>query len=134
MGIGLFGLGAAALAVDGTDVWIASTEPLLGRDGLTRVSDDLESWEVVPARAVGGVPDRGIGAILMHEGVLWAAGETGLRRRDPSGNWSSVAAGSYDRGDMLLSLAFGEPVIDGDRKSTRLNSSHWITSRMPSSA
>ena len=23
---------------------------------------------------------------------------------------------------------------DGDRKSTRLNSSHWITSRMPSSA
>ena len=112
--IGLFGLGAAALAVDGTDVWIASTEPLFGRYGLTRVSDDLETWEVAPARAIGGVPDRGIRALLMHEGVLWTAGETGLRRKDPSGNWSAVAAGSYDRGDMLLSLAFGEPMIDGD--------------------
>ena len=28
----------------------------------------------------------------------------------------------------------GQLHADGDRKSTRLNSSHWITSRMPSSA
>ena len=27
-----------------------------------------------------------------------------------------------------------QAIIAGDRKSTRLNSSHWITSRMPSSA
>jgi hypothetical protein len=114
VGIGLFGLGAAALAVDGTGVWIASMEPLLGRYGVTRVSDDLENWEVVPARTIGGVPDRGVRALLMHEGVLWTAGVTGLRRRDPSGNWSLVAPGTYDRGDALLSLAFGEPVVDGD--------------------
>ena len=32
-------------------------------------------------------------------------------------------------------VQFDELVLgDGDRKSTRLNSSHWITSRMPSSA
>ena len=45
---------------------------------------------------------------------------------------------------VIIGVAFGAivsslvadiimPVI-GDRKSTRLNSSHWITSRMPSSA
>ena len=114
VGIGLFGLGASALAIDGTDVWIAPAAPLLGRYGVTRVSDDLEDWEVVVARSMSGVPDRGIRALLMYEGTLWAAGERGLQRRDPSGNWSFVAAGSYDRGDMLLALAFGEPVSDGD--------------------
>jgi ligand-binding sensor domain-containing protein len=114
IGIGLFGLGAAAVAVDGTDVWIASTEPILGRYGITGVSDDLETWEVIPARTAGGAPDRGIRALLVDEGTLWAAGEFGLRRRDRSGNWTSVAPGAYDRGEMLLTLAFGAPVIDGE--------------------
>ncbi len=113
VGVGLYGLGAAALAIDGTDVWIAASEPLLGRYGVTRVSDDLEQWEVVSARSRSGVPDRGVRALLMHDGALWAAGERGLQRRDPSGNWSPVVSGAYDRGDMLLSLAFGEPETEG---------------------
>ena len=33
-----------------------------------------------------------------------------------------------------IRIAFGLPMIDVDRKSTRLNSSHEIPSRMPSSA
>ena len=31
-------------------------------------------------------------------------------------------------------VGMGRLVGDGDRKSTRLNSSHWLQSRMPSSA
>ena len=112
VGVGLLGLGASALAIDGTDIWIAAGEPILGRYGVTRVSDDLDEWEVVGAWSMSGVPDMGIRALLMYEGVLWAAGERGLQRRDPAGIWSRVAAGAYDRGDMLLALAFGEPVTE----------------------
>ena len=36
--------------------------------------------------------------------------------------------------DQLLQLSPGNPDYAGDRKSTRLNSSHCVTSRMPSSA
>ena len=38
---------------------------------------------------------------------------------------------------LAAALAYAqvhEPGLEADRKSTRLNSSHWITSRMPSSA
>ena len=36
---------------------------------------------------------------------------------------------------FLADVMNGTPsIVVGDRKSTRLNSSHWITSRMPSSA
>ena len=44
------------------------------------------------------------------------------------------------RRELLAELRAGRPVIerlktrDGDRKSTRLNSSHHVVSRMPSSA
>ena len=43
-----------------------------------------------------------------------------------------TAAGEYrtPRGELLISV----PTIMGDRKSTRLNSSHEFVSRMPSSA
>ncbi len=114
VGVGLFGLGASALAIDGTDVWIAPGEPILGRYGITRVSDDLEGWEVAAARSMSGVPDIGVRVLLVHEGAVWAAGARGVQRRDPSGSWSPVAPGAYDRGDMLIALAFGEPVSEGD--------------------
>jgi hypothetical protein len=35
---------------------------------------------------------------------------------------------------LLLRAGLSEHGLARDRKSTRLNSSHWITSRMPSSA
>ena len=38
----------------------------------------------------------------------------------------NFARGELEKGDEMIRQA--------DRKSTRLNSSHWITSRMPSSA
>ena len=36
--------------------------------------------------------------------------------------------------EQAVTNVFSEPMVDEDRKSTRLNSSHPTTSRMPSSA
>ena len=59
--------------------------------------------------------------------------------------WPDLRRGAYDSGPWLLRRAAeeglpvpvhpgGEPIADQDRKSTRLNSSHNVASRMPSSA
>ena len=45
---------------------------------------------------------------------------------------SKLVADVRERGDVLLTRA--QAAVDGDRKSTRLNSSHRSLSRMPSSA
>ena len=45
-----------------------------------------------------------------------------------------AGAGSFGAEFALLLLAFSLFYTGGDRKSTRLNSSHVTTSRMPSSA
>jgi hypothetical protein len=42
--------------------------------------------------------------------------------------WAAVQETRRQRGDVLVAE------VDGDRKSTRLNSSHLSVSRMPSSA
>ena len=56
---------------------------------------------------------------------------------------SAYIAGTYGRFDAVMLKGEGahyegpdgKRYIDfGDRKSTRLNSSHWLQSRMPSSA
>ena len=52
--------------------------------------------------------------------AVWAAGESG-------------AAPILD-GLRAAAKAYGVPIVGGDRKSTRLNSSHTSVSRMPSSA
>lgn len=113
--VGLLGFGASAIAAAGDDVWIAPLEPAAGRYGLTRVSDDLERWDVVRASSASGAPYRGVRALLVHDGFLWAAGELGLQRRDPSGSWSAISPGGYDRGEVLLAMAFGESDSEGDR-------------------
>ena len=40
----------------------------------------------------------------------------------------------FDSADFYLASVEDEKKLDRDRKSTRLNSSHWNKSRMPSSA
>ena len=47
---------------------------------------------------------------------------------------SGGSAGVRDLGLIESALARAEAAFGGDRKSTRLNSSHWNKSRMPSSA
>ena len=52
------------------------------------------------------------------------------------GGWDGTARGTGEaltKSGMLKSASF-ENMSGGDRKSTRLNSSHWLQSRMPSSA
>jgi hypothetical protein len=115
VGVGLLGEGASALAADENGVWIAARQPRLGRYGVTRVTDDLEEWEVFDARALPGVPDRGIGALTASDGQLWVVGERGVSRRAADGRWSRIAAGYYDRGDRLLAIAIGQPGADGRR-------------------
>ena len=47
----------------------------------------------------------------------------------------AVGFGQHGRADSRgQHVAGGERVVRGDRKSTRLNSSHWNKYRMPSSA
>ena len=45
---------------------------------------------------------------------------------------SELKAAARKRGEDIIDFGMGNP--DGDRKSTRLNSSHLKLSRMPSSA
>ena len=61
-------------------------------------------------------------------------------------NDQGQASAKYDAPETLFGREYNEDLVhqivvayqanarQGDRKSTRLNSSHWITSRMPSSA
>ena len=51
------------------------------------------------------------------------------RRQDISEKYLEAIVATLSKNDFLISLR-GK----GDRKSTRLNSSHWNKSRMPSSA
>ena len=65
-------------------------------------------------------------AILRDQGVTWE----GLRTRSREENLFSAA--SPARAEMTCNTV--EARMQTDRKSTRLNSSHPLSSRMPSSA
>ncbi len=115
VGVGLLGQGASALASDGDAIWIAAADPLVGRYGVTRVSAEMENWEVFDARSSPGIPDRGIGAMTVVDGQLWVVGERGVSRHGPDGRWSRIAADYYNRGDRLRAIAIGRPGPDGRR-------------------
>src|SRR3546814_2419547 len=82
------------------------------------------------------------GRVLLHEaGFSLAAGEVVILA-GPSGSGKStlvnLLSGAIDAGDEGWRIAghvhYAGTRIDLDRKSTRLNSSHYCASRMPSSA
>ena len=60
---------------------------------------------------------------VINADVARAAKAEGLKYPPDPGSWETSTIG----GNVATNAG-------GDRKSTRLNSSHWITSRMPSSA
>jgi hypothetical protein len=115
VGVGLLGAGASALAGDGEGIWIAPVEPLFGRYGITRVSQELDRWEISDHRASPIAPDRGVRAMAIVDGRLWAAGDRGVTRRETDGSWTRIAAGHFDRGDVLQAIAVSEPRQDGRR-------------------
>ena len=74
---------------------------------------------------LGGIPQDIIALIarLSVGAVFWQSGQTKLE------GWHVSSDAVY-----LFQTEYKLPIIDPDRKSTRLNSSHLKLSRMPSSA
>ena len=68
-------------------------------------------------------------SILFNEGALEPFKPSrGLRQGDPISPYLFILCMEF------LGHLIEEKCVNGDRKSTRLNSSHVVTSRMPSSA
>ncbi len=123
--VGLWGRGASALALEGDALWIAPSVPEAERYGLTRVGPDLDDWRIETAAGARGAPDLGVRALLERDGALWAAGERGLARRSPEGDWTIVAR-DPGVGIPVLCLAAGEDAegealwLGGERGVVRL--------------
>ena len=67
-------------------------------------------------------------------GPLDRVGDEGIFRLPDAGYFSSIRSLGGFAGRAVVERSLGQLVTDGDRKSTRLNSSHVSESRMPSSA
>ena len=80
----------------------------------------------IRVNAVGAAASQ-VAETLLLQVTTVAAGVTSTTNQSPT-------AGSVNVGFILPSLSFNLPAGALDRKSTRLNSSHSIASRMPSSA
>ena len=93
---------------------------------------------LVPGRVRGGRMLLYLGTIAVFYlivGVLFLTGLVNVV--DAAGDFLSSTPGRVTRlvvGGALLATAIVMPTGSRDRKSTRLNSSHLDTSRMPSSA
>ena len=108
---------------------------LHGRDALC--NDDLGgAGDLLPE----GLADLGIGGGIHGAGAVVQDQHLGLaQQRAGNGQALLLAAGHVgaallDPGIVLVGEALDELIGAGDRKSTRLNSSHPLSSRMPSSA
>ena len=116
-----------AIIMDGNGRWAE-------RRGLPRAAGHREGIEAV-RRAVEAAPDLGIGAL-----TLFAFSADNWRRPPLEVEVLMLLLRTYLRRDLarLVDNGVRLKVIGRrdrlDRKSTRLNSSHAITSRMPSSA
>ena len=105
------------------------------------LNDEIIACGIAPTRpvlsgtatsiATGGPVPRGADAIVMVEHTQPAGSRAiEIRRAASPGQFVSYAGSDIARGEALLRAG----TIIGDRKSTRLNSSHLAVSRMPSSA
>ena len=95
-----------------------------------------------------GIDENGLGARLgplLVTAVLAEVTDSGARtltrlpkrvRKDLDDSKRVVSFGDHDLGEAWARAVCPDASTPSglDRKSTRLNSSHWITSRMPSSA
>ena len=93
---------------------------------LDDVANDLESWHGAPASELQQAWDQ------PTETVATPQGNT-LRYEVQGGSVSRAAVHGIDRTKKFCEVT-SKADAQGDRKSTRLNSSHIPLSRMPSSA
>src|SRR3546814_8149036 len=106
-----------------SDLTAAFTLPILHR--LMQFANTSASPARHPVRALILTPTREL-ADQVADSVTTYAKFTPLR--------STVVFGGVDIGPQRDALRRGCEVLIADRKSTRLNSSHYCASRMPSSA
>ena len=105
--------------------------------GVLAADSPLLSFEMMELFRAAGVPRLVAG--YLGEPPLWTVQKTTLRKAEPTvgGAWHQDGAFMGDVRSLNLWLALsrcGDESPGLDRKSTRLNSSHVVTSRMPSSA
>ena len=100
---------------------------LVGRKaGMTRVFTD--AGETVPVTVIEVLPNR-VTQVKTPEKDGYRAVQVTYGARRPQ-LYSKAVNGHYARANV----APGRALVELDRKSTRLNSSHEFVSRMPSSA
>ena len=87
--------------------------------------------------ALGEPAEGPMGSGVEQAALAVAASTTWVAiRASPSAWLAAPGLVALEEGAAAVSVALGvaTEVVMEDRKSTRLNSSHWIASRMPSSA
>jgi len=106
---GPLGAGAAAIAAGSNGVWVAPREPALGRYGITRFSEDLQSWSTWAADSSRAVPGPVATALVQAGDNLWAGGTEGLFLfHGESGQWTQAAANELPSRVVLSLAAAGE--------------------------
>jgi regulator of sigma E protease len=130
---------------------LAEQAGLRSGDWVRALSTDESNWREV--LSLGDLHGQLAQAALLHQPVLLEVTDNrGTRRRQLRLDLSQLRGAELNdaaRQQIGLGGVYAEPVVDGvvaggpadvaglkmgDRKSTRLNSSHRLTSRMPSSA
>ena len=136
---------AAGLSADGAALGDGAARDAL-RQAMHRLSDAeiAEGSARAPsmchalteaARALAGLHAYGPAESHLAQALRWAALMGGHDlRADLHCAWAEVATNAADLTDAQGEAARSRAARDRDRKSTRLNSSHAIPSRMPSSA
>ena len=115
---GLLSPGAERLARAADGVWAAGSARFGGRGGLTFASDDLQQWRWEDGGARLPFAGRIVNALLVRDGVAWAATDRGLLRIvvGDEGDASLLDAGDGLPSDAVLSLAArGDVVWAGTR-------------------
>lgn len=88
---GLVSVGAGALAVDGEDVWAGSYGGW-GRNGFTRMSGDLRSFQFYQGPRAVGFNFRVVRDLEVSDGTLFAATEVGLLVIRPGENQRIISS------------------------------------------
>ena len=118
-----------AQAIDSTAVWAIQCECMV-----------YAAFKIFPGKAGIGQHHIGMGAVFLRDGNGTRVQiQIAAAKFLPGGHMSvavqqNIPFGKRRRAGRVVMVAVGGKHCAGDRKSTRLNSSHTDSSRMPSSA
>ena len=93
------------------------------------------TWAVGAGALLASNPAKGDTIIVLQPAEEIGRGAAAVLESGALDGVAAIFGGHVDRRfEVGQVVADAGPLAASDRKSTRLNSSHWITSRMPSSA